>query len=308
MSQVDTSSDFDVAIIGGGPAGLAAALTLGRACRHVLLCDAGIPRNAVATHIHNFVTRDGTPPSEFRAIGRAQLAPYTTVELRDAHVESIGGTRDDFEVQTSSGTVRARRVILCTGMLDEELALPGFSEAWGHSIFQCPYCHGWEVRGRRWGYLALDLDALQHGFATLLRSWTEDVVVFTNASLDVPSEIRDALQRSGVQLESRPVARLVVAGERLTHVELADGERVACEILYAHPPQRHVEVVQRLELALDGLGYVQVDPMTRQTSTPGLYAAGDLTTRAQGAIFAAATGAQAAAMVNHDLGASAPPR
>lgn len=297
----DRSPEVDVAIIGGGPAGLAAALALGRACRRVVVFDAAPPRNAAATHIHNFVTRDGTPPAEFRRLGREQLAPYSTVEVQDARVNAIVGEGDEFTLTTASGQVRARRVILCTGMVDEMIDLPGFQDAWGHSIYQCPYCHGWEVKGQRWGYLASDLEGLQHGFPALLKSWTDDVVVFVAAGVEVPTEIREGLRQRGVHFEASPVARLIVADQALTHVELEDGERVPCEILYAHPPQRHVQMVQALGLELDPQGYVRVDPMSRQTSVPGIYAAGDLTTRVQGAIFAAATGVQAAAMVNYDL-------
>jgi thioredoxin reductase len=174
-------------------------------------------------------------------------------------------------------------------------------EAWGQSIFQCPYCHGWEVRERRWGYLALGLKGLQHGFPSLLRNWTNDVTVFTNGAFDIPHKEAEELVRAGVQIEPRSISRLVCDDGQLTSVELSDDERIACDILYAHPPQQHVEVVRRLGLALDDTDYVQVDPMTLQTSSPGIYAAGDLTTRMQGAVFAAAAGAQAGAMVNHDL-------
>jgi len=299
-------SKHDVVVVGGGPAGLAAALTLGRACKRVLLLDSGTPRNARATHIHNFVTRDGTPPFEFRKLGREQLAQYKTVEIRDAFVTSIQGERDAFAVETTSGTVQARRIVLCTGMVDEMLALPGFQESWGHSIYQCPYCHGWEVRGRRWGYLALDLQALDHGFPAMLQGWSDDVVVFTHTELNIPDELLDSLKQRGIRYESRPVARLVVEGQKLTHVELVDGEQIPCEVLYAHNPQHQVPVVKALGLELDPQGYVKADPMSRQTSVPGIYAAGDLTTRAQGAIFAASAGTHAAGMVNHDLSLSGP--
>lgn len=294
-------SSYDVVLVGGGPAGLAAALTLGRACKRVLLCDSGTPRNAAASHIHNFLTRDGTPPAEFRRIGREQLAQYPSVEIQDARVTAIDGEIDAFNVTTTSGKVQTRRIILCTGMIDEMVGITGFKEAWGHSIYQCPYCHGWEVRGRRWGYLALDVQGLEHGFPAMLQGWTEDLVVFTAGNIEIPSELLDGLRQRGVRFEQQPVTSLVVADQRLTHVVLADGQRVACEVLFAHPPQRQVDVVQRLGLSFDGMGYVEVDPMTRQTSIPGIYAAGDLTTRAQGAIFAAATAVQAAGMVNHNL-------
>lgn len=120
-------------------------------------------------------------------------------------------------------------------------------------------------------------------------------------SLGVEDALLHSLERHGVRVEPRPVSRLVAEAGSLTHVELADGDRIACEVLFAHPPQRQVDVVQRLGVALDEAGYVQADPMSRQTSVPGVYAAGDLTTRAQGAVFAAAAGTHAAGMINHDL-------
>src|SRR5687768_1591765 len=135
---------YDIVIVGGGPGGLSAALALGRARKRVLLCDSGPRRNAAADQIHNFVTRDGTPPHEFRRIGRQQLATYPNVETREVPVESISGTRGAFQVRLTTGTVEARRILLCTGMIDEMLPIDGFRELWGRGIFQCPYCHGWE--------------------------------------------------------------------------------------------------------------------------------------------------------------------
>jgi len=139
----------------------------------------------------------------------------------------------------------------------------------------------------------------------MLRSWSDDVVVFASDDVTVPSELIDEMRRQAVQFEPRRVSGLVVKDGHLTHVALAGGEQIPCPVLFAHPAQRQVDVVKALELALDPQGYVHVDPMTRQTSTPGIYAAGDLTTRAQGAIFAAAMGTQAGGMLNHDLATSA---
>jgi thioredoxin reductase len=293
---------YDVIIVGAGPAGLSAALALGRARRRVLLCDSGPRRNAAAEHIHNFVTRDGTPPDEFRRIGREQLAAYPSVEARDARVDGITGHKGAFEIVLGTDTVQARRVLLCTGMIDEPLELDGFRELWGRSIFQCPYCHGWELRDRPWGYLAREPEASHLlPFALLLRGWTREVVVFTSGAFEVPPEAREQLHAAGVQLETRPVARLVAQDERLAAVELADGTRTRCEVLFAHPPQRHVELVRALGIALDEQGSVQVDPMRKETSVPGIHAAGDLTTRMQGAILAAAAGTHAAGMINLEL-------
>lgn len=293
---------FDVLIAGGGPAGLSAALALGRARRRVLLCDAGPRRNAAATHIQNFVTRDGTPPDEFRRIAREQLARYPNVVVADAPVGSIGGRRGAFVAELPSEQVEAQRVLLCTGMVDELLPIDGFREFWGHSIFQCPYCHGWEVQDRRWGILALP-SSVEHmvPFVLQARGWTDDLVVFLAEGTVLPADVRKALEAAGIRVEESPVLRLIGRDQQLEAVELAGGDRVDCSVLYAHPPQRQVALVQGLGLALDEHGYVQIDPMKRETSVPGIYAAGDLITRQQGAIQGAATGTQAAAMIHLDL-------
>lgn len=296
---------YDVVIVGGGPGGLSAALALGRARKRVLLCDSGPRRNAAAEQVHNFVTRDGTPPDEFRRIGREQLTAYPTVEVRDARVEGVTGEKGSFRVAAGAETVDARRILLCTGMIDDMLPIEGFRELWGHSIFQCPYCHGWEVKDRAWGYLARAGSAAHLlPFALQLRGWTRDVAVFTNAEIVAPDPALQQLAAAGVRVETAPVTRLVARGQELEAVELEGGARVPCEVLFAHPPQRHVPLVTALGLALDDDGFVRVDPMRRETSVAGIYAAGDMATRMQAAIAAAAAAVQAAAAINVDLSMS----
>ena len=299
---------FDVVIIGGGPAGLSAALTLGRSRKRVLLCDSGPRRNAAAAHIQNFVTRDGTSPEEFRRIGGEQLASYPLVERRNERVDSISGESGAFRVGLSSGPVEARRVVLCMGMLDELPPIEGLRALWGRSVFQCPYCHGWEVQDRRWAYLVGAADAAMFlPFALLARGWTRDLVVFTDGKMEVPQQVRAQLEAAGIRLETAPVARLKVERDQLEAVELADGTAVPCDVMFMHPPQRQVDLVRSLGVALDSDGYVRVDPMKSETSVAGVYAAGDITSRMQGAILAAAAGVRAAAMINFEL-TTAPPR
>lgn len=290
--------NYDVLIAGGGPAGLSAALALGRGRKRVLLCDAGPPRNAAAVHVQNFVTRDGTPPSEFRRIAREQLQRYTNVEVRDTPVDTIRGERGAFEIQLGDDVVRARRILLCTGMIDELPDIDGFRHLWGKAIFACPYCHGWEVQDRRFGCLAHDEEML--GFALLLRGWTRHVTVFTQGQL-VPSDgIRAQLTSGRVPVEERRIRRLVANGDHLESIELADGTTVPVDVLFAHPVQRQVDLVQNLGLALDDKGYVRVND-ARETSRAGIYAAGDLLTPAQAAILGAAAGMAAAASLNREL-------
>lgn len=296
------SMPFDVAIVGGGPAGLSAALTLGRACKRAVLFDAGPPRNAAAHEIHNFVTRDGTPPAEFRRIARAQLAPYEGVEVRDARVEAIEPAGALFRVRTTAGatesTIEARRVLLCTGMIDELPAIPGYRELWGRSIFQCPYCHGWEVRGRAFGYIAPAAEWL--AWAPFLLGWSDDLVVFTSGQFAVPAQVAGDLARAGIRIEERPVLGLRAQDDQLAAVELAGGAEIAREVLFVRPPQRQTMLVASLGLALDAHGFVQIDEQL-QTSVPGIHAAGDLTTMFQGALIAAAAGTRAAGVLNHAL-------
>jgi thioredoxin reductase len=292
---------YDVVIAGGGPAGLAAALAFGRSRRRALLCDAGPRRNAAAERMHNFVTRDGTPPDEFRRVARAQLGEYASVEARDARVDDIGGEAGAFEVRLAGGdVVRARRVLLCLGMIDEVPSMPGYRELWGKAIVQCPYCHGWEARDGAFGYLAPSPQWLE--WAIFLRSWTSDVVALTGGHFQAPPEARERLAAAGVRLEERPVRRLVPRedGERLEAIEFDDGTRLARDFLFARPPQRQTELVRRLGLDLDEQGFVRVGDQM-ETSRPGVYAAGDLTTMRQAAIFAASAGTVAAAMITHPL-------
>ncbi|HEY4056103.1 MAG TPA: NAD(P)/FAD-dependent oxidoreductase [Kofleriaceae bacterium] len=292
---------YDVVIVGGGPSGLQAALSLGRARKRVLLCDSGPRRNAAAKHIYNFVTRDETPPNEFRRIAREQLATYPNVEVRDGRVESITGSRGAFSVAVDGTTVAARRILLGTGMIDEPSPIPGWAEHWGHSIVQCPYCHGWEQRDQKWGFLVMP-QAAAHlmMFALQLRGWTKDVTVFTNGAFEIAEADRAQLATAGVRVETAKLERIEGRDGAISHVVLASGSRVPSDLLFAHPPQQQVPLVQQLGLALED-GLVKVDPMTRATSVPGIYASGDLTTRMQGAVIAAASGAQTAAMINMEL-------
>jgi thioredoxin reductase len=290
----------DVVVVGGGPAGLNAALNLGRGRRKVLLCDAGPPRNAAAVEVHGFVTRDGIPPGEFRRIAREQLRPYD-VEVRDVRVTSIEREGSGFRVVLEGGReVVARRVLLATGMVDVMPDLPGYRELWGKALFQCPYCHGWEVKDRPWGVLATS-EALVD-FGMVLTAWSRDMVVFTQGAVTVSAEKRLQLERAGVRLEERRILRLVSgSGEHpLEAVELEDGTRIRRDVLFARPPQRQVPMVERLGLAVDEQGYLRVSPQG-ETSIPGIYAAGDLTTPIQAAVMAAAAGALAGGAMNHGL-------
>lgn len=201
-------------------------------------------------------------------------------------------------MHTGAGVVEARRVLLCAGMIDVLPDLPGYPELWGKSLFQCPYCHGWEVRERAFGFIAPSAESLE--WSMFLKGWTSDVAVFTGGAFAVPEETRARLARARIPIEERGIVGLGVRDGRLEGVLLEGGARVARDVLFVRPPQRQVPLVDSLGLALDDQGFVRVDH-SGQSSVPGIYAAGDLTTMQQGAVMAAAAGARAAAMLNHEL-------
>ncbi len=294
-------SDYDVVVIGGGPAGSAAALMLGRGNRRVLLVDAGVPRNAAAVRINGFVTRDGVTPAEFRRVAREQLTKYA-VTFEGRWVREVRGESGNFEVVFDDGVVACRRVILCVGMVDELPDLPGFRELWGAGIFQCPYCHGWELKDEPWGFWASSPEMATH--AVLATGWTKDVVVFTDRRFELAPETRASLTQRGIRVETRRLEAFVSnrdgGAPTLAAVELEDGVRVPCKGLMARPPQRQTKLVTGLGLTLDEMGLVAVDMMGK-TSRAGIYAAGDLSTMMQSALGAAAAGQRAAAALNHEL-------
>lgn len=290
---------YDVAVIGGGPAGLAGALALVRSRKRVVLFDCWPPRNAAATEVRGFVTQDGTPPAEMRAIAREQLAEYPTFELRDdERVTRISGERGRFAVETERGTIEAQRILLCVGLVDMLPDLPGYRELWGTSLFQCPHCHAWEVRDRAFGYLAPDEHCAD--WSLLLRAWTRDLVVFTSGRFDPPPALVAELEQAKVRIERRPLAGFRIADGKLAAVQLADGSEVARDVMFVRPPQRQTALVEQLGLALASRDLVETNEHY-ETSIAGIYAAGDLQTHTHGALVAAANGASAAHALDEDL-------
>ena len=220
---------YDVVVVGGGAAGLSAALVLGRARRRVAVVDAGAPRNAPAAHMQGFLSRDGMPPADLLAAGRAEVAGYG-VELVE---DRVVGIEPGFVVRLAGGRVlRARRILVATGVRDELPDIPGVRERWGRDLLHCPYCHGWEVRDQPIGVLGTVPGSVQH--AQLIRQWSDDVVFFVHTYDLTPAE-RAELEARGVQVVDGEVARLVVEDDRLTGVELVDGRVIARTAVFIRP-------------------------------------------------------------------------
>lgn len=290
---------LDVAIVGGGPAGLAAALVFGRSRKRTALFDGGTPRNAAARYIGGFITQDRITPTQFRTVAHADLRTYPTVELHlDTLVDRIERTGTKFRVLASGAEYLARRVLLTTGLHDEPLPLPGSRELWGSSLFQCPYCHGYEVRDR--GLAFMSPDASEAEWCLLLRSWSRDVMVFTNG-VSVPElPCRKKLTTAGIPIEERRIIGLARDGRQLTGIVVEGDVTIPRDALFFRPTQRQMPVVTGLAVALDEQGYVRVSE-DHETSFRGIHAAGDLTTHYHGALAAAAAGSKAAHDINHGL-------
>ena len=296
--MIHSLDSFDAVVVGGGPAGLAAALALGRARRRVLVASCGPTRNAPAHAAHNVFTRDGTPPAELVRVGREQLAPYD-VEVRDVCAVDVRGEARYFVVSLAGGgEVRSRGIVLATGVRDVLPEIPGFAELWGSGVFHCPYCHGWEVAGRPLAIYARGEPALH--LSKLLRGWTDDLVLFTDGDPALPAGDIERIRRSGIVVREEGVERLVGSGG-LEAVVLRGGEVVPRAGLFAAPAQElRSDLHVRLGCALTAQGRIEADPMGR-TSVARVFVGGDAAPGMQSVSFAAATGMLAGAGLNFAL-------
>lgn len=285
--------DWDVVIVGGGPAGLSAALMLGRCRRSVIVIDAGEPRNARASAIHGFLTRDGIPPLELLRIGREELAPYG-VEFR--HAEAVDASRapdGGFTVELRDGSrVHSRAVLLATGVVDEVPDLPGIGEFYGSSVHHCPYCDGWEAR---------DLPIAVYGGAGLalsLKTWTGDVVLCTNGPPRFGPGQEQQLSRAGIPVRTGEIARLEGSGGQLERIVFRDGEVLARKKMFFSTRQfQRSRLAEKLGCRFNERGTVRTD-IRQASGVSGVWVAGDAAKDVQSVIVAAAEGAKAGIAIN----------
>jgi thioredoxin reductase len=288
----------DIVIVGGGAAGLSAALVLGRARRRVAVIDAGAPRNAPAAHMQGFLSRDGMPPAELLAAGRAEVTGYGVhiIEDKVVSIEAEAG----FAAGLAHGdTVTGRRLLVTTGVNDELPDIPGVRERWGRDLLHCPYCHGWEVRDQPVGVLGTNPGAVLH--AQLVRQWSEDVIYFAHTH-NPSSKEQSELDARGITVVRGEVARLLVENDHLTGVELAGGEVVPRAAVFVRPINKpHPDgLLASLGCDLDAAGFAIVDN-TGKTSVDGVWAAGNVVDPRAQVITAAGAGSAAAIAINADL-------
>jgi thioredoxin reductase len=292
---------YDVIIIGAGPAGLSAALMLGRSRRRVLVCDTGKPRNESARALHGFLTRDGIAPAEFLRIAREQMRPYETVELRDMEVTAAACRESRFHVTLADGTeLQSRKLLIATGVVDNLPDIPGFRELYGTCVFHCPYCDGWEVRDRTIAIYGRGERGL--GLSLELTGWSRDLVLCTDGPSEIDAPGLARLDRAGIRVREDRFVRLEPrAGGTEARIVFGSGEPIDCCALFFTTGQtQHSELVERLGCVMTDKGTVWTGKY-EAAHLPGLYVAGDASRAVQWVVVAAAEGAEAAFAINTDL-------
>ncbi|MET8282232.1 bifunctional NAD(P)/FAD-dependent oxidoreductase/class I SAM-dependent methyltransferase [Micromonospora sp. NPDC005174] len=307
QGDIPVDETYDVVVVGGGAAGLSGALALSRARRSVLVIDSGEPRNAPADHVHNYLGREGTPPAELIAAGRAEVAGYGG-QFRAGRVQAA--TRDDegFRLALDDGdAVRARRLLVATGLTDELPDVPGVAQRWGRDVLHCPYCHGWEVRDRRVGVLATGPMAVHQ--AEMWRQWTSDVLLLLHDAPPLDEETAERLAARSIAVVPGPVAAIEVTEDALSGVRLADGRVVALDVVVVGTrtaPRADLLVGLGLapeEVTMGGhvVGTQVPADATGATTVPGVWVAGNVADLRGQVITSAAAGLTAAAAINADL-------
>ncbi|MEV6774081.1 NAD(P)/FAD-dependent oxidoreductase [Nocardia sp. NPDC051030] len=295
---------YDVVVVGGGAAGLSGGLVLGRARRSVAVIDAGEPRNAPADGVHGLFAREGVSPLELLERGRAEVRQYGG-HVVSGSVETVDRADDGFVVTLGDGrTVRARRLLVTSGLVDELPDIPGLRERWGRDLVHCPYCHGWEVRDRAIGVLGSGPMSLHQ--VSLFRQWSDDVTFFLNGLPPLTEEQAEELAARGIRVVTGEVAGVEVTDDHISGVRMSDGTVVARAVLAVS--SRHVARTGFLAaLGLTpvehptGMGeHIPADP-TGRTNVPGVWVAGNVTDIGAQVGAAAAAAVMAAATINMDL-------
>ena len=292
------AKSYDVIIVGGGPAGLSAALVLARCRRHVLVCNDQQYRNAASRAVHGFLTQDGKSPEELLRLGRLEVLGYG-VEVRSIRVADARPTKDGFEVEFADGQRESsRKLLLATGIKDRMPQVEGVQPLYGKSIFHCPYCDGWEVRAAAVGAYVWGKDAADYALG--LTTWTPDVILFSDGHR-IPARDRALLESRAIGVREEKVLCLEGSEGKLMRVVLAGGEAVERSALFFHLGfEQRSNLAKRLSCRFTKDGCVQRDRLG-STGVPGLYVAGDAAGDVQFVAVAIAEGAKSAVAINRSL-------
>jgi thioredoxin reductase len=296
-----TTSDWEVVIAGAGPAGLSAALILGRCCRRVLICDRGTPRSWASHAMHGYLSRNGIHPAEFRELAHAELASYPTVVFREDCITRAERRPDGgFAVKLESGEQAvARKLLLATGMMDELPALPDVETYFGISVFPCPYCDGWEQRDAPVAVYGHGRRAFE--MARSMTAWTRDILLCTDGPAHLGRAQREALAANGIEIEQGRIVRLEGQDGKLSCITFANGHRAARSALFFDTPcHPQSQLARDLGCQFTSNGGIRCGQY-EATSVPGVFVAGNILKDVQLSIVAAAEGARAAFGINRAL-------
>ena len=294
MKQPDL---FDVIIIGGSYAGLSAAMTLGRSLRNVLVIDSGKPCNEQTPHSQNFLTQDGKTPKQISTLAKSQVEKYDTVEFCDGAAVSAQKTDFGFEITTEKGErLNSKKLIVATGIIDEVPNIKGFQESWGISLIHCPYCHGYEYRGKKTGIIA-NGDKAVH-ISSLVKNLTEDVTILTRGKAQFTDEQLEKLKNNQIEIIETEISELKNENGYVKSLVFDDGKEIDFEAVYgAFPFRQHSDIPNNLGCEFTEMGHIKTDQF-QKTNVPGLFVCGDNSSMMRSVSNAVMTGNVAGAMVN----------
>lgn len=291
---------FDAVVIGGSYAGLAAAMSLGRALRKVLIIDSGNPCNKQTPYSHNFLTRDGETPQQIASKAREEVKKYPSVSYQQGRVMAVTKQGDHYNVQTEENDIfSAKKLVFATGVLDIIPDIAGFAECWGISILHCPYCHGYEYKDQKTGVFANG----EAGFdqAQFISNWTRDLVLYTNGPSTLTQDQTRSLESRNIKIEEKAIQGFEHKKGQIQNIIYKDGNKQALKALYASPEvKQHTEIPKELGCDFTDHGRIEVD-IFQKTNVEGVYAAGDNSSLGRAVSVAVAAGSVAGMMLNKEL-------
>lgn len=293
-------TEYEVIIIGGSYSGLSAAMALGRSLRKTLVIDSGKPCNEQTPHSHNFLTQDGKSPKEIAENARKQVSEYETIHFHQGKAVETKKSETGFEVTTEKGEkFYSKKLIIATGITDEIPEIKGFKESWGISLIHCPYCHGYEYKGKKTAIIA-NGDKAVH-ISSLVKNLTKDVTLITREKANFTDEQREKLKRNNIQIIENEIAELKNNNGIAESIIFSDGTEIKFEAVYgAFPFHQHSEIPKNLGCEFTEFGHIKTDQF-QKTNVPGLFVCGDNSSMMRSVSNAVMTGNVAGAMVNMEL-------
>ena len=291
---------FDVIIIGGSYSGLSAAMALGRSLRKTLVIDNGKPCNIQTPHSHNFLTQDGSSPSEISLLAKKQVEEYETIEFYNGKAISAQKVHNGFEITTENGEkFSSKKLIVAAGITDEIQDIKGFRESWGISLIHCPYCHGYEYKGKKTGIIA-NGDRAVH-LSSLVKNLTEDVTILTRGKASFTDEQLEKIHRNNIEIIETEITELNHENGKVKSLVFSDEKEIDFEAVYGtFPFHQHSEIPESLGCDFTEFGHIKTDQF-QKTNVPGLFVCGDNSSMMRSVSNAVMTGNVAGAMVNMEL-------